>query len=70
MAASNPAVVSYDPAFAYELAAVVDEGLQRMYGHEDPLQNEDVFYYITLYNEAYDMPPQPDCFDSATATPT
>mgnify|MGYP001029967560 CR=1 FL=1 len=60
LAGTVPPCQAYDPAFAYELAAVVDEGLQRMYGHEDTHLNEDVFYYITLYNEAYDMPPQPD----------
>ncbi|HEV3123936.1 MAG TPA: pyruvate dehydrogenase (acetyl-transferring), homodimeric type [Candidatus Dormibacteraeota bacterium] len=47
-----PNVRAYDPAFAYELATIVRDGLQRMYA-----DNEDVFYYITLYNENYAMPP-------------
>jgi pyruvate dehydrogenase E1 component len=46
----------YDPAFAYELAVIIRDGLQRMYG-PDP---EDCFYYLTLYNENVSMPPMPD----------
>jgi pyruvate dehydrogenase E1 component len=46
----------YDPAFAYETAAIVRDGLARMYG-ESP---EDVFYYLALYNENHVMPPRPD----------
>jgi pyruvate dehydrogenase E1 component len=37
----------YDPAFAYEVAVIIEDGLRRMYGDKP----EDVFYYITLYNE-------------------
>jgi pyruvate dehydrogenase E1 component len=55
MATTNPACLSYDPAFAYEVAAVVKEGLRRMYD-----EDEDVFYYVTLYNEAYPQPAMPD----------
>ena len=44
----------YDPAFAYELAVIIRDGLNRMY-----VENEDAFYYITLYNENYAMPPMP-----------
>jgi pyruvate dehydrogenase E1 component len=47
---------AYDPAFAYEVATIVRHGLHRMYGPED----DDVFYYLTLYNENYEMPPMPD----------
>ncbi|MGE4632303.1 MAG: pyruvate dehydrogenase (acetyl-transferring), homodimeric type, partial [Planctomycetota bacterium] len=47
--------VAYDPAFAYEVAVVVEEGMRRMVG-----QQEDVFFYITLYNENLDMPPMPE----------
>ena len=47
-----PNCLAYDPAFAYELAVIVRDGLRRMYG-PDP---EDIFYYITLYNETYPMP--------------
>jgi pyruvate dehydrogenase E1 component len=55
MASTNPACLSYDPAFAYETATIVQEGLRRMVA-----EDEDVFYYITLYNENYVMPPMPD----------
>ncbi len=51
-----PNLVAYDPAFAYELAVILRDGIRRMY--EDV--KEDVFYYITLYNENYAMPPMPD----------
>jgi pyruvate dehydrogenase E1 component len=47
---------AYDPAFAYEVAVIVQDGVRRMYG-SDP---EDVVYYITVYNEAYPMPAMPD----------
>src|ERR1700740_1323020 len=46
IAATNPAVVAYDPAYAFETAYIVEDGLRRMYG-DDP---ENVFYYLTLYN--------------------
>jgi pyruvate dehydrogenase E1 component len=51
-----PNCQSYDPAFAYELAVVVRDGIRRMYGEEP----EDCFYYLTLYNENVSMPPLPD----------
>ncbi|MGE0307361.1 MAG: pyruvate dehydrogenase (acetyl-transferring), homodimeric type [Acidimicrobiia bacterium] len=54
-AATVPNCRAYDPAFAYELAVIVDDGMRRMYGDAP----EDVFYYITLYNETYPMPPKP-----------
>jgi len=56
LAATNPAVVAYDPAFAYELGFIVEDGLRRMYG-ESP---EDLIYYLTVYNEPYPQPPLPD----------
>ncbi|TMB54905.1 MAG: pyruvate dehydrogenase (acetyl-transferring), homodimeric type, partial [Chloroflexi bacterium] len=56
LATSLPNVLAYDPAFAYELAIIVREGIRRMYG--DP--GDDVFYYLTLYNENWVMPPMPD----------
>jgi pyruvate dehydrogenase E1 component len=59
LASVVPNVQAYDPAFAYELAAIVRDGIGRMYG-ERP---EDVFYYITLYNENYEQPPRPDVSD-------
>jgi pyruvate dehydrogenase E1 component len=54
MASTNPACLSYDPAFAYETATIIKEGMRRMMG-----EHEDIFYYITLYNENYVMPPAP-----------
>jgi pyruvate dehydrogenase E1 component len=50
-----PNVRVYDPAFAYELAVIIRDGLQRMY-----VDNEDAFYYLTLYNENYPMPAMPE----------
>ena len=50
-----PNIRAYDPAFAYETAAIVRDGIARMYGDGG---GEDVFYYITLYNENYRMPPK------------
>ncbi|MER3452822.1 MAG: pyruvate dehydrogenase (acetyl-transferring), homodimeric type [Acidimicrobiia bacterium] len=55
LAAAYPAVRAYDPAFAYELAVIVRDGIRRMYGPEP----EDLIYYITLYNEPYPMPAMP-----------
>jgi pyruvate dehydrogenase E1 component len=61
-AMTNPAVVAYDPAYAYEIGQIVKDGLRRMYGEN----SEDVFYYITLYNEPYQQPVQPDDLDVAS----
>jgi pyruvate dehydrogenase E1 component len=55
LASTIPACQAYDPAFAYEVAALIRHGLTRMYG-DNPT---DIFYYITLYNENILMPPQP-----------
>ena len=55
VAGTHPACQVYDPAFAYEVAAIIQDGLRRMWE-----RNEDVFYYIALYNENYEMPPMPD----------
>jgi pyruvate dehydrogenase E1 component len=56
LASTVPNIRAYDPAFAYELAAIVRDGIVRMYG-EAP---EDVYYYISLYNENYPQPVRPD----------
>jgi pyruvate dehydrogenase E1 component len=56
IASTNPAAVSYDPAFAYEIAVIVREGLRRMYGPDA----EDVFYYLTVYNEPKVQPAMPE----------
>ena len=59
LASTNPGVVAYDPAYGYELGHIVKDGLRRMYG-EDP---ENVFYYLTIYNEPYIQPAEPDGAD-------
>ena len=59
LASTNPAVVAYDPAFAYELAHIVIDGLRRMYG-ENP---ENIYYYITVYNEPIHQPAEPENLD-------
>lgn len=61
LAATNPATISYDPAYGYEIAHIVRSGIERMYGgaHEDP----NVMYYITLYNEPIVMPAEPENVD-------
>jgi pyruvate dehydrogenase E1 component len=64
IASTNPAVVAYDPAYAYEIAYIVEAGLRRMYGSspEHP-HGEDVFYYFTIYNEPIPQPAEPDGVD-------
>ena len=55
MASTFPNLVSYDPAFAYEIAVIVRDGIRRMYRDQ-----EDVFFYLTLTNQNYRMPPMPE----------
>ena len=50
-----PNLISYDPAFAYEIAVIIEEGIRRMY-----VKGDSVFYYITVMNETYEMPPMPE----------
>ena len=59
LASTNPAVVAYDPAFAYEIAHIVESGLARMFG-DSP---ENVYFYITIYNEPYPQPAEPEHLD-------
>ena len=60
LASVSPACVSYDAAWGYELAAIVKSGLRRMYGSSDEHPHgEDIFYYLTVYNEPYVQPAQP-----------
>ncbi|EWC61438.1 Pyruvate dehydrogenase E1 component [Actinokineospora spheciospongiae] len=59
LAATNPAVVSYDAAWSFEIAHIVKDGLRRMYGE----QAEDVFYYLTVYNDPYQQPAEPEDLD-------
>ena len=56
LASTNPACVSYDPAWAFEIAHITKDALRRMYGEEP----EDVFYYLTVYNEPRPQPPAPE----------
>jgi pyruvate dehydrogenase E1 component len=55
MASTVPTCISYDPAYAYEIAVIVQDGIRRMYEN-----NEDHFYYLTLYNDNYVQPPMPE----------
>lgn len=59
LASTNPAVVAYDPAFAYEIAYIIESGLSRMYGPDA----ENIYFYITIYNEPYVQPAEPEGFD-------
>ena len=54
LASAFPTIVAYDPAFMFELAVILQDGLKRMYQDQEELS-----YYITLYNESYPMPPMP-----------
>ncbi len=55
LASTIPTLLTYDPAFAYEVAVIVADGLRRMYQ-----EGEEIFYYLTLYNDNYAMPPMPE----------
>jgi len=59
LASTNPAIVSYDPAFGFELGHIVKDGLRRMYGEN----SENVYYYLTVYNEPYMQPAEPENLD-------
>ncbi|MFJ8646537.1 pyruvate dehydrogenase (acetyl-transferring), homodimeric type [Streptomyces sp. NPDC093546] len=63
IAATNPAALTYDPAFAYEVAVIVKEGLRRMYGETAPGEDQNVFYYLTVYNEPMPQPAKPEGVD-------
>ncbi|MEU9872357.1 pyruvate dehydrogenase (acetyl-transferring), homodimeric type [Actinomadura sp. NPDC048021] len=64
LAASNPACVHYDPTWAFELAHIVKDALRRMYGSsEEHPHGEDIFYYLTVYNEPYQQPAEPENLD-------
>jgi len=55
LASTIPTLLTYDPAFAYEVAVIIADGIRRMYQ-----QGEEIFYYLALYNENYLMPPMPE----------
>jgi pyruvate dehydrogenase E1 component len=56
LASTVPVCQAYDPAFAYEVGTIIQHGIHRMYGEEP----DDVFYYLTLYNETHPQPPRPE----------
>jgi pyruvate dehydrogenase E1 component len=60
LASTNPGCVAYDPAFGFEIAHIVQDGLRRMYGPD----SEDVFYYLTVYNEPIRHPAEPANVDA------
>jgi len=55
LAYSVPNLLAYDPAFAYEIAIIVQDGIRRMY-----VEQEDIFYYITVMNETWAQPNMPE----------
>jgi pyruvate dehydrogenase E1 component len=59
LASTNPGVVAYDPAYAFELGHILRDGLRRMYGED----SENIYYYITMYNEPYVQPAEPEGVD-------
>ena len=59
LASTNPAAITYDPAFAFEIAHIVRDGLRRMYGPTP----ENIFYYLTIYNEPIFQPAEPENLD-------
>ena len=64
LAATNPAVVHYDPAHAHEIAHIMQDGLRRMYGaSEEHPHGESVIYYLTVYNEPVVQPKEPEDLD-------
>jgi pyruvate dehydrogenase E1 component len=64
LAATNPAVVHYDPAHAHEIAHIMQDGLRRMYSPTDEHPHgEDVIYYLTVYNEPVVQPKEPENLD-------
>ena len=63
LSSTVPSLLSYDPAFGYELAIIVREGMRRMY-----VEREDIFYYLTLYNENYPMPDMTDVLAQGALT--
>jgi pyruvate dehydrogenase E1 component len=67
LASVNPACVAYDAAWAYELSYIVKDALRRMYGSSEEHRNgEDIFYYLTVYNEPYVQPAEPADYPGGT----
>ena len=63
LASTNPAVVHYDPAYGYEIAHIVQDGLRRMYGEGQSGDAANLIYYLTVYNEPIVQPKEPDNVD-------
>ena len=63
LASTNPAIVQYDPAYAYEIAHIMKDGFVRMYGDGSDGRDQNVMYYLTVYNEPIHQPAQPECVD-------
>jgi pyruvate dehydrogenase E1 component len=64
LASTNPACVYYDPAYGFEISHIVQDGMRRMYGTSPRFPHgEDVFYYLTVYNEPLEQPAQPESLD-------
>lgn len=59
LASTVPSCEAYDPAMAYELGAIIEDGIARMYPERSE-DGEDIFFYLTIYNENYPQPPRPD----------
>jgi pyruvate dehydrogenase E1 component len=64
LASTNPACISYDAAYAFELGHITADALRRMYGEPRPGEDQNVFYYLTLYNQPIPQPPEPDHVDT------
>ena len=63
LASTNPAAIAYDPAFAFEITYIVRDGLRRMYAGGPNGTGEDIFYYLTIYNEPIVQPAEPENVD-------
>ncbi|WP_216402986.1 pyruvate dehydrogenase (acetyl-transferring), homodimeric type [Arcanobacterium phocae] len=63
IASTNPAIVQYDPAYAYEISHIVKDGIKRMYGDGSDGRDQNVMYYITIYNEPIHQPAEPEGLD-------
>ena len=63
IASTNPAVVSYDPGYAYEIRHILKDGIVRMYGDGSDGRDQNVMYYITVYNEPIHQPAEPENVD-------
>ncbi|MDV2981741.1 UNVERIFIED_CONTAM: pyruvate dehydrogenase (acetyl-transferring), homodimeric type, partial [Actinomycetes bacterium ARC8] len=68
LASTNPAVVTYDPAYGYEMGHIIRDGLERMYGEKSDggaagSQDRNLMYYLTVYNEPITQPAEPENLD-------